>query len=113
MADTHERATKDEEAEGAAGGEADEADGEEGRREHEAQGDVAAREQPRGHGARHAREAEGPRDDPELPVGQATRAGDLGKHGAEGAHQERVAEDHQAEQRGAAQGVNGRASPKG
>ena len=113
MADTHERAAQNEEREGAANGEADESHRQEGGGEHQAQGDVTAGEQARGHGPCHAREAEGARHHAELPVGQAARARDLREHGAEGAHQERVTENHQAEQRGAAQGVNGRASPKG
>ena len=57
------------------------------------------REQPRRHIRDHAGEAEAPGEKPELPVGEALRAGDLGKERPECADTDGVREHHQAQQR--------------
>ncbi len=59
----------------------------------------APREQPRRHIRDHAGEAEAPGEEPELPVGEALRAGDLGKERSECADTDGVREHHQAQQR--------------
>jgi len=62
------------------------------------------REQPRRHIRDHAGEAEAPGEEPELPVGEALRAGDLGKERSECADTDGVREHHQAQQRRAGAG---------